>query len=97
MHAAVLLKFTYYAQYAQYAQEQELWSNYYTIYVHVCINNSLHIEDNFRKTVLWSVFMNGIKAYYYGLLYDDCSNRVYHSLTIIFINALINNAIAVFT
>ena len=93
MHAAVLLKFTYYAQ---YVQEQELRSNYYTIYVHVCINNSLHIEDNFRKTVLWSVFMNGIKAYYYGLSYDDCSNRIYHSFTIIF-HKCINIAIAVFT
>ena len=48
MHAAVLLKFTYYAQ---YAQEQELWSYYFAIYVHVCINDSLHVEDNFRKTV----------------------------------------------
>ena len=30
-YAAVLLKFTYYAQH--YAQEQELWSDHYAIYV----------------------------------------------------------------
>ena len=43
MHAAVLLRFTYYAQ---YAQEQEVWSHYYTMYVYLIIKNSLHIEDN---------------------------------------------------
>ena len=32
-YAAVHLKITYYAQY--YAQEQELWSDYYVIYVPV--------------------------------------------------------------
>ena len=36
MHAAVLLKFTYYAQYC--VQEQELWSHNYTIYIKACIN-----------------------------------------------------------
>ena len=49
-YAAVLLKFTYYTQY--YAQEQGLWSEYYAICIQVCINNSLHIANNLRKTVL---------------------------------------------
>ena len=35
-HAAVLLKFTYYAQF--YAQEQKLWSDYYANYIQVCMN-----------------------------------------------------------
>ena len=43
-------KFTYYAQY--YAKEQELLSDYYVIYVQVCINNLLDVVDNFKKTVL---------------------------------------------
>ena len=45
--AAVLLKFTYYAQY--YAQEKELWSDYYAIYIQVCISNLLHVADNFSR------------------------------------------------
>ena len=45
-----VLKFTYYAQY--HAQEQELWSNYYAIYIQVCMNNLLHVANSFRKTVL---------------------------------------------
>ena len=47
-YAAVLLIFTYYAQY--YAQEQELWSDYYAIYIQVCMSNSLNVTDNLRKT-----------------------------------------------
>ena len=45
-YAAVFLKFTY------YAQEQELWSEYYAIYIQVCMNKLLLVVDNFRKTVL---------------------------------------------
>ena len=44
------LKFTYYAQY--YAQVQELWSEYYCIYIQVCMNKLILVVDNFRKTVL---------------------------------------------
>ena len=36
-YAAVPLEFTY------YAQEQGLLSDYYAIYVQVCMNNSLHV------------------------------------------------------
>ena len=50
IHAAVLLKFTCYTQYC--VQEQELWSHNYAIYIKACINNSLHVKDNFSKTVL---------------------------------------------
>ena len=46
----MLLKFTYYAQY--YVQEQELLSGYYNINLPFCMNNSLHVADNFIKTVL---------------------------------------------
>ena len=49
-YAAVLLKFTYYTQY--YAQEEELSSDYYAFYIQFCMSNSLHVEDNFIKTVL---------------------------------------------
>ena len=59
-YAAVLLKFTYYAQY--YAQEQELWWEYYAIYIQVSMSNSLHIPDNLRKIVLLELFMNDIKV-----------------------------------
>ena len=57
----MLLNFTYYAQY--YAQEQELWSEYYAIYVQVYINKLLLVVDNIRKTVLLECIMNGIKVY----------------------------------
>ena len=33
------------AQY--YAQEQKLLSDYYATYVQVCMNNSLHVVNNF--------------------------------------------------
>ena len=45
-HAVVPLKFIY------YVQEQELLSDYYTIYVQVCMNCSLHLADNFKETIL---------------------------------------------
>ena len=35
-----------------YAQEQELWSEYYAIYIQVCMNKLLFVVDNFRKTIL---------------------------------------------
>ena len=44
------LKFTYYAKY--YAQKQGLLSDYYIIDIQVYTNNSLHVADNLRKTVL---------------------------------------------
>ena len=44
-YAAVLLKFTYYAQF--YAQEQELLSDYYAFYMQSCMRYSLHVADNF--------------------------------------------------
>ena len=66
-YAAVLLKFTY------HAQEQELLSDYYAI-LH---GNSLHVADNFIKTVLLECINEGIKVYHYALLYNDCSIRVH--------------------
>ena len=30
-----------------YAQEQELWSDYYGIYMQVCMNNSLYVAGNY--------------------------------------------------
>ena len=50
MYAAVLLKFTYYAEYC--VQEQELWLHNYAIYIKACTNNSLHVKENLSKTVL---------------------------------------------
>ena len=49
-YAAVLLKFTYYAQH--YAQVQELWSEYYAIYIQVFMNKLILVIGNFRETVL---------------------------------------------
>ena len=46
-YAAVLLKFTYYAQY--YAQEQQLLSDYYAFYMQFCMSSSLHVADNFYR------------------------------------------------
>ena len=46
-YAAVLLKFTHYAQY--YAQEQELLSDYYAFYMQFYMSSSLHVADNFYK------------------------------------------------
>ena len=68
----MLLKFTYYAQY--YAQEQELLSDYYVIYVQICMNNTLHVEDNFKKTDLLECIK---KLYQCRLSHNDCSIRVY--------------------
>ena len=42
----MFLEFTY------YAQEQELWSEYYAIYIQAYMNKLLLVVDNFRKTVL---------------------------------------------
>ena len=42
-YAAVLLKFTCYAQY--YAQALESLSDYCAIYIQVCMNSSLHVAD----------------------------------------------------
>ena len=50
-YAAVLLNFTY------YAQEQELLSDYYAIYIQVCMNNSLHVVDNFYKDCFIKVYL----------------------------------------
>ena len=41
------LNLIHYVQY--YAQEQELWSEYYAIYIKVCMNNSSHVADDFYK------------------------------------------------
>ena len=49
-YAVVLLNFTCYAQY--YARIQKLWLHYFDIYIQMCMNNSLHRAENFRKTVL---------------------------------------------
>ena len=46
-YAAVLKILAYYAQY--YGQEQELGSAYYTNYIQVCLNKSLHITDNLGR------------------------------------------------
>ena len=54
----------YYAQY--YAQEQELLSDY-ILHTQLCMNNSLHVADNFYKDCFISVLMNGIK--YIVMLY----------------------------
>ena len=43
----MFLIFTYYAQY--YAQEQELWSDYYAIYMQVCMNKLLLVVDNLGR------------------------------------------------
>ena len=45
-YAVVLLKFTY------YAQVQELWSEYYAIYIQVFMNKLILVIDNFRDTAL---------------------------------------------
>ena len=42
-YAAVLLKFTY------YAQEQESLSDYYGIYIQFCMSNSLHVTESFIR------------------------------------------------
>ena len=42
-YAAVLLKFTY------YAQEQKLLSDYVASYVQSCMSNSLHVADNYIR------------------------------------------------
>ena len=49
-YAAVFLKFTY------YAQEQELWSEYYAIYIQAYMNKLL-LVDNFRKTCFIRVYL----------------------------------------
>ena len=53
-YAAVLLKFTYYAQY--YAQKQELLSDYYTFYMQFCMSDMLHVADNFYKGCFITVY-----------------------------------------
>ena len=60
-YAAVLLKFTCYAQY--YAQEQGLIViRLYAIYIQFCINNSLHIACIFHKDCFIRVYkLSGIK------------------------------------
>ena len=66
------LKITYYAQY--YAQEQELLSDYYAIYIQICMKNTLHVANNFKKTDL----LECIKEWYENRLsHDDCSIKVY--------------------
>ena len=73
-YAAVLLKFTYYAQY--YAQEQELVSDYYAFYMQFCMSNLLNVADNFIITVLLECISEWYEVYYYALSYNDCSIRV---------------------
>ena len=46
-YAAVLIKFTYYAQ--NYAQEYELCLVIITIYLQICMNKSLLIADNLER------------------------------------------------
>ena len=53
-YAAVLLKFTYYAQY--YAQEQGLSSDYICYLYTICMNNSLHVANNFYKDCFIKVY-----------------------------------------
>ena len=72
-YAAVLLKFTYYAQY--YAEEQELLSDYYAIYIQFCMNNSPHVADNSHKTVL----IKCINKWYQSI--PLCSS--YHAVTVL--------------
>ena len=50
----MFLKFAYYAQY--YAQEQELWSDYYAIYMQVCMNKLLLVVDNLGRLFYYSIF-----------------------------------------
>ena len=66
-YAAVLLKFTYYAQY--YAQEQEL----YAIHTQFCMNNSLHVAETVLLECIKEWYQSRL---YYALTYDDCSIRV---------------------
>ena len=53
-YAAVLLKFTYYAQY--YAPEQDLLLGFYAIYMQFCISNSLHVTECFNKDCFIRVY-----------------------------------------
>ena len=86
-YAAVLLKFTYYAQY--YAQEQELLSDYYTIHIQFCMNNSLHVADNFIMTALLECINEWYQVCHYALSYGGCSIKVYRSFITIFHKRLI--------
>ena len=69
--------FTYYAmlQCSQYLlasyPQQELWSDYYAIYIQVCMDNTPHAADNFRKTALLECIYERYH-YYYGLSINDC-------------------------
>ena len=60
-YAAVLLKFTY------YAQEQELLSDYYAFYMQFWMNNSLHVADNFIRTVLLECINGRYQSTYYTM------------------------------
>ena len=64
-YAAVLLKFTC------YAQEQEFLLDYYAFYMQFRTSNSLQIADNiliFIKTVLLECINESIKVYHHVLL-----------------------------
>ena len=82
----MLLKFTYYAHY--YAQEQELLSDYYAFYMQFCISSSLHVADNFIKTVLlMSILMKGIKVHTIQT-HATCTHKGCKRRTHIIINTL---------
>ena len=44
-----------------YAQEQKLLADYVAPYVQFCMSNSLHVADNFMKTVLLECFSERYK------------------------------------
>ena len=60
----MLLKFTY------YSQEQELWSEYYAIYIKVCMKKLLLVVDNFRKTVLFECIYEWYRSIYTTNVYQ---------------------------
>ena len=62
------------------AQEQELLSDYCGIYIQFCMSNSLHVAENFIKTVLlecinerYQVYHNARSMMTVLLEYTDCS------------------------
>ena len=68
---------------ASYPQ-QELWSDYYAvyaIYIQVCMNNTPHVADNFRKTVLLECIYE--RYHYYSM---TVVSTIFHKCTNIAIN-----------
>ena len=48
------------------------------------MRNSLHVADNFIKTVLLECINESYQVYHYALLHDGCSIRVYRLFITIF-------------